>query len=520
MMDKMKKEVMTPPVRFTPAAEGHGLRLRMSASRRQAGDVAPQGRYRRYCRFSPWGSTGCVLFALVLFVLLLGGVRGAQGMTIEEEKKMGRRVFLEIEKSAEIIRDLPLQDFVNRIGGSLLTQAGSTPFDFRFYIVKAQDPNAYAIPGGYIFLTTGLIVLADSEQEIAGVVSHEIAHATERHIADLMDRSKRLNLATLAAILAGALLGGGKATEAVATTAAAGATALTLKYTREHETEADQTGLHTLVRAGYDPQGLLTFLNKMHKNSLAVAPKIPPYLSTHPAIENRITLLESLMQMEKRPAGPLRPVGDYRWIQARAFAEEREPDVAVKHFESMAKTNPQDGVGFVGLGLAYRKMGRLDRSIEALERANALAPQERDPPRELAISQFLSGRVDQAIQILEKVVLPSGQGTGQGEDVLTVYYLGRGYKEKSDLSKALSLFLRVQREEPDFDEVYQQLGSVYGRMGQKGLSHFNFRKYFKLRGDERSALLHFRTALDSLERGSPEREETQREIKGLTTPPA
>jgi tetratricopeptide (TPR) repeat protein len=138
----------------------------------------------------------------------------------------------------------------------------------------------------------------------------------------------------------------------------------------------------------------------------------------------------------------------------------------------------------------------------------------------LAVSQFLAGRVDLAIQILEKVATSSGQGTGQVEDVLTLYYLGRGYKEKGDLSKALSFFLRVQREEPDFDEVYQQLGSVYGRTGQKGLSHFYFGKYFKLRGDERSALFHFRTALDSLERGSPEREEAQREIKALTAPPA
>jgi beta-barrel assembly-enhancing protease len=478
-MGRMKDGVMTPPARFTR----------------------------------------CKLWAFILFVLLVGGMRGAQGMTIEEEKNMGRKVFLEIEKSTEIVKDLPLQDFVDRIGRSLLTQAGSTPFDFNFYIVKAQDPNAYAIPGGYIFLTTGLIVLADNEQEIAGVVGHEIAHATERHISDLVDQSKRLNLATLAAVLAGALLGRGKGAEAVATTAAAGAAALTLKYTREHETEADQVGFHTLVKAGYDPQGLLTFLNKMYKSSLAVAPKIPPYLSTHPAIENRITLLESLIQIEKTPAGPPRRVGDYRWIQARAFVEEREPNVAAQHFESMVRTNPEDAVGYVGLGLAYRKMGRLDRSIEALERASALSPQERDPLRELAISQFLSGRVDQAIQIMEKVALSSGQETGQEKDVLSVYYLGRGYKEKGELSKALSLFLRVQREKPDFDEVYQQLGSVYGRMGQKGLSHFHFGKYFKLRGDERSALLHFRTALDSLERGSPEREEAQREIKALTAPP-
>ena len=148
------------------------------------------------------------------------------------------------------------------------------------------DPNAFAIPGGYIFVTTGLIVLADNEQEIAGVLSHEISHVTQRHVAQMIERSKRLNIASMVAILAAMLAGrGGAGSQAGATMAMATAEALALKYTREMETDADQNSLHYMIKAGYDPNGMITFLNKIHKVSLASAPNIPPYLSTHPATE-------------------------------------------------------------------------------------------------------------------------------------------------------------------------------------------------------------------------------------------
>jgi len=101
---------------------------------------------------------------------------------------------------------------------------------------------------------------------------------------------------------------------------------------------------------------------------------------------------------------------------------------------------------------------------------------------------------------------------------MTLYYLGRGYQEKGEFAKALPFLLKVQREETEFTDVYHHLGSVFGRMGQKGLSHFYFGKYFKLKWEKNPALLHFRTAMEWLERGGQEREEAQREIRELTSP--
>ncbi len=456
---------------------------------------------------------------LVLLFLFGSFIRGAYALTTEEEKKLGKQIVLEIEAKVGTVRDLTLQTFVEKVGYSLVDQVGPTPFEFKFYVVNATDPNAFAIPGGNIFVTTGLIVLAENEQEFAAVLSHEISHVTARHISQLIERSKRINIATMVAVLAAMLAGGGGVgSQAASTMAMATAEALALKYTREMEVDADQNSLHYLIKAGYDPNGMITFLNKIMRMSLALAPKIPSYLSTHPAVEDRISLLGNLLQITQKPSGPFRTILNFKRIQVIAFAEEREPHVAVTHFQSLIDADPQDLNGYYGLGLAYRKMGRLDKAIEALQNAHSFAPNDLDILKERGVAYFLSGKLDQAMEDLETVRSKPSIGASQNNDLLTLYYLGRTYQEKGELSKALPLFLKVQKEASFFIDVHFNLGSTYGRMGQKGLSHFYFGKYFKLRGDQKNALLHFRTAIEWLERGSPEKEEAQREIKELTSP--
>jgi tetratricopeptide (TPR) repeat protein len=172
--------------------------------------------------------------------------------------------------------------------------------------------------------------------------------------------------------------------------------------------------------------------------------------------------------------------------------------------------------GIYGLGLAFKKMGRLDKSIEVFQSGLSLSPKDPDLLRELGIVYFLSGKLDQAIENFEAIQSIPRTESDPNDDLLGLYYLGRGYQEKGDFAKALPLFLKIQKAIPEFVEVYHNLGSVYGRMGQKGLSHLYFGKHFKLRGERNNALLHFRTAFEWLEKGSPEKEEAQKEIKELT----
>jgi tetratricopeptide (TPR) repeat protein len=160
-------------------------------------------------------------------------------------------------------------------------------------------------------------------------------------------------------------------------------------------------------------------------------------------------------------------------------------------------------------------MGRLDKSIEALQSAHSFAPNDLDILKERGVTYFLSGKLEQAVEDFETVRSTPLAG-GQNNDLLILYYLGRTYQEKGEFLKALPLFQRVQQEAPFFIDVYLNLGSVYGRLEQKGLSHFYFGKYFKMRGDQKNAILHLKTAVELLERGSPEREEAQWDIRDLT----
>jgi predicted Zn-dependent protease len=455
--------------------------------------------------------------AFIFFFLLGGFLREAWALTTEEERKLGKQIVLEIEAKVGTVKDLTLQHFVEKVGYSLVDQVGTTPFEFKFYVINGLDPNAFAVPGGHIFITTGLIVLSENEQEVAGVLGHELAHVMRRHVAQLIEKSKRLNIASMVAMLVAMLAGGGGAgSQAGAAMAMATAEALVLKYTREMEVDADQNGLQYTIKAGYDPNGLISFLNKIDKLSLASAPKVPSYLLTHPLTESRISLLENLMKITQKPSGPFRTIPNFRKVQIKAFIEEREPHVSITHFQSLIDANPKDPIGYYGLGLAYQKMGRFDKAMEVFQHAQSLAPDDLDLLKERGITYFLSGKLDQAMEDLEAVRSRPSTGTGQDNDLLTVYYLGRTYQEKGEYSKALPFFLKVKKEASFFIDVYFNLGSTYGRMGQKGLSHFYFGKYFKLKGDYKNALLHLRTAMEWLEKGSPEREEAQWEVRELT----
>ncbi len=449
-----------------------------------------------------------LLVVLAMLFFFGGFVRSAQSMTSDEERKLGKRVLEEVMRNLEVVRDLTLQSFINRVGRPLVNQIGPTPFEFDFYVIKANDPNAFAIPGGHIFVTTGLITLAESEPEIAGVLGHEIAHVTGRHIAQMIERSKRLSIATLAAMIAGAIAGrGGAASQAAVTTAMASAESLMLKYTRENETDADQNGLHYLSKAGYDPQAMVSFLKKMERYSLTAAPRIPQYLSTHPALDSRVSLLENLLSLQSKPAAPFQGKGNYKRIQTRAFVEERDPSAALSQFESLLKADPEDSDARFGLGLAFQRAGRLDKSVEILQSASRDNPNDPDLLGELGIAYFLAGRLDQAVETL-------GPLSGN-DDLKPLYFLGRAYQEKGAFEQALALLLKVKREVINYPDLYSSLGSVYGRMGRQGLSHFFYGKYFDLKGDRNNALLHYRKALDFLEKGSSERAEAQQIVQEL-----
>ncbi|MCX5849077.1 MAG: M48 family metalloprotease, partial [Deltaproteobacteria bacterium] len=180
-----------------------------------------------------------ISFTVLFFILLFKASLCFAEFTIDDEKKLGKEFYDKLAENKLILEDKLLNDYITKIGNLVLSQTQKAPFNFHFLIVNSSAINAFATPGGYIYINKGLISVSENEAEVAGVIAHEIGHANGRHVASIIEKSKKLNIATLAAILAGVFLGGGgEATAAVAAFSIAGSNSLTLKFMREHEEEA------------------------------------------------------------------------------------------------------------------------------------------------------------------------------------------------------------------------------------------------------------------------------------------
>jgi len=150
-----------------------------------------------------------ISFAVLFLLIFFRTSNCLAEFTINDERKLGKEFYDKLEKNHFLLENKRLNDYINQIGNLILAQSKKAPFEFHFSIVNSNAINAFATPGGYIYINKGLINVAENEGELAGVIAHEIGHANARHIASIIEKSQKLNIAALAAVIAGAFLGGG-----------------------------------------------------------------------------------------------------------------------------------------------------------------------------------------------------------------------------------------------------------------------------------------------------------------------
>lgn len=216
---------------------------------------------------------------------------GGPAMSLQEEQRLGQEARAEVERSMEISRDPVVVNYIRGIGERLVRANDLTQFDYTFDVVEAPQVNAFAIPGGHLYVNTGLICLADSEAELAGVMGHEIGHAAERHAVSQMSAQQQTQAAALGgAALLSILLGQepGTISPAVAIPATLAAQGYLLKYSRDHEREADDLAVQYLHRAGYDPRAVASFFEKLAAEHPQQPGRLGALLSSHPVTSDRI----------------------------------------------------------------------------------------------------------------------------------------------------------------------------------------------------------------------------------------
>ena len=447
---------------------------------------------------------------LFLVLCILPGVAGAS-FTIEDEKKLGREFNEKLKTGQFLVQNEQANSYLTRLGERVLAVGEKAPFDFQFFIIRSSAINAFATPGGYVYVNQGLINLVENEAELAGVLAHEIAHVNGRHIAELVDRSTKLSISTLAAVLAGAFLGGGgDLTSAVATFSTAAATALSLQYSREHEEAADRTGLAYLVAAGYDGKSMLDFLKIMRRFEF-YSNTIPSYFLTHPGTDERSHYIDALLQTKyQRGGGADDILGELKRIQVLLLLDSKAPDAGLAYFQKELKEHPEDPNLLYGLAVTEDRLGMTREALEHFRKALSLAPDDPDILRDLGIVLFKLGQFDDAARNLRRAVAL------RENDLDSNLYLGKTLAAIGDVSGALLLYKKMEAKRPDDPEILYDLAMLYGKTERAGDSHFYFGRYFKMKGKTDSALFHLNAALKDIPPGDPKWSAIKKEIDSLS----
>ncbi len=446
---------------------------------------------------------------ITIFLFFFFGVPETPAMTLQQERDLGEKVLQEVKKHWSMVQDPSVNEYVSRVGKRILQGIEPQPFDYRFYVLNTPDVNAFAVPGGYVFINSGLILLVENEDELAGVISHEIGHVVARHIAKRSEKGQKLTLASIGAILAAIFVGGQAAGAILTSTVAANQTAM-LKYSRDDEEEADYLGLKFMKGAGYDTHAMITMLKKFRRITGPASSDPPAYLLTHPAIEERTAEMEIEMARYPQEKVVSRPTGNLPRMQTKLVAEEKDTARSVTYFENYLKRKPDDPEAYFGLGLAQKRMGALDRAIENFSKAASLAPEDGEIYRELGTAYLLKANLPEAQKNLERARALSPS------DGVTYFYLGRVYAEQKLADEALRSFLRAKELNRNLPEIDYHLGMAYVAKGMLGPAYQSLGDYYKSRGDFKTALIHFNKALPYFAEYTPERQALQKEIEDLS----
>src|SRR5579862_8050140 len=212
----------------------------------------------------------------------IGGKGLGNWYSLEKEIRMGKEYAQQVESSVKLVQDPVVTEYVNRIGQNLVRNSDArVPFTIK--VIDSDEVNAFALPGGFFYVNSGLILAADEEAEMAGVMAHEIAHVAARHATRQMTRGQMINLASIPLIFVGGGLG-----YAVRAAAGIGLPMTFLTFSRGFEAEADYLGLEYMYKSGYDPQAFVTFFEKLQAKEKKRPGTLSKAFSTHPQTPDRI----------------------------------------------------------------------------------------------------------------------------------------------------------------------------------------------------------------------------------------
>ena len=288
---------------------------------------------------------------------------------VDRNKELGKRFVQAARREFTFVKEDEVVTLVNKVGRDILEANGIDPTTYHFFIVKKNQLNAFAIPGGFIFIYDGLLKKLDSIDALAGVLAHEIAHVKQNHFFKDSKKVGAINLATMAAVILAGLAG--ESSGAAGAVAQAANITAQLKFTRQNEEEADLFAIKFLGKTHYNPAGLAEFFKALSdQDRFSMKTAVPPYLSTHPGVFERRFMVESLVNKPSANEEPQHStVQDWERIVTLLSSENGEGDGrSQNHFGRDNGFLSEERKHYLS-GLSALKSGQLKKALLAYQKA-------------------------------------------------------------------------------------------------------------------------------------------------------
>ncbi len=423
-------------------------------------------------------------------------------LTKNVESQIGHSIMRDIRRSGMVVEDPQITEYINEIGHRIAAQTNDGEQDFTFFVVDDPHVNAFALPGGYIGVHTGLVEASRSEDELAGVLAHEIAHVTQRHIARAVHANSRQSILTtalmLGAMVLGAAGGSGDVVQGAMAVAQGTAAQQQINFTRQNEYEADRIGIGALADAGFDPHGMASFFEVMARLQPGTPDtRIPDFLRTHPVTTARIAEARNrASEYERRQSND---TTNYGIARVRMIVDRHETDEqALSYFEQRDYRNQTD-IEKYGRAVAYQRAGRHPE-------ANAIFEElaEKDPKviayriglgqSQLALEQYdeVQRTFDRALELFPR-------------NVPIVIHYGEILLQLGKANEAHAMLLDLMNNVPPTPEQVRLIARAANEAGDEAESYYYMSEYRLMTGDLIGGIGFLRRALSI-----PELQEIQR----------
>lgn len=383
------------------------------------------------------------------------------GVSLKDEKEMGDRFNVMLRSHMPMVEDPEVVQYVSHVLKRLSANLNHQPFAFTSSVILHNALNAFAIPGGYVFVFTGLLMNLDSEDEFAGVLAHELAHVTQRHVAQRMERAQFFTIGALLAAIAGIAVGGPAGAAAILTAQGASQSAM-LNYSRLDESESDNLGLQYLTKAGYSPWGMVGAFKILRQKNWLSGVGVPTYLSTHPAIGDRINNLTArITAMPDNLKSRKMEKSRFQRVKTLLWARYGDEQAALQKFSG------KDPLSLMGRGIVYSRQNKIPEATKAFDEALAANSQDSLILREAGIFHFRKGDMTRAEKLLR------GAMKKDPGDYMASFFYGRMLDESGKSKDAHQFYNDVLRRVPEEPEVHEAYAHSLGNAGNHYLAYIH-----------------------------------------------